>query len=186
MEDSEIVELFWLRAENAISEAAKKHGTYLNYIAFHILQNPQDSEECVNDTYLKAWETMPPRRPSRLSIFLGKITRNLSLNRLKHDTAQKRGAGQLSYALDELRECAAAQPELERMGDRELIVSALNQFLSSLPKRDRMVFVRRYWYFASISEIAKEYGLRQSNVKTILSRARAKLKATLETEGIRV
>ena len=186
MEDIQIVELFWMRSEDAISETAKKHGSYCRYIAFNILQNTQDSEECVNDTYLKAWKAMPPHRPNCLSTFLGKITRNLSLNMLKRNNAQKRGAGQFSYALDELRECAASQSELEQIEDRKLIVAVLNQFLSSLPKRDRVVFVRRYWYFAPISEIAREYGLSQSNAKTILSRARAKLKTALEAAGINV
>lgn len=186
MEDIQIVELFWLRSEEAISETARKYGAYCRYIAFNILQNAQDSEECVNDTYLKAWEAMPPHRPTRLSTFLGKITRRLSLNALKHSTAQKRGAGQFCYALDELRECASSQPELEHMEDRELIVSVLNQSLSALSKRDRMVFVRRYWYFAPISEIAREYGLSQSNVKTILSRARAKLKTALKAAEINI
>jgi len=186
VEDAEIIELYWLRSEIAISATAEKHGAYCRYIAFNILQNTEDSEECVNDTYWKAWESMPPHRPNCLSTFLGKITRNLSLNRYRHNTAAKRGGGQLTLALEELGECASSQPDLERLEDSDLIVRTLNRFLASLPKRDRMVFVRRYWYFSSAGEIAREYGLSQSNVKVILSRTRTKLKTALEQEGVAV
>ncbi|MCM1217179.1 MAG: sigma-70 family RNA polymerase sigma factor [Roseburia sp.] len=186
MEDREIVELFWQRSEDAISEASKKHGAYCSYIAFNILQNIQDCEECVNETYWKAWGAMPPSRPNCLSTFLGKITRNLSLNRYKQNTAAKRGGGQLPLALEELDECACGQSDMEQLEDRELIVGTLNKFLLALPKQHRKVFVRRYWYFSSIEEIAKEYGLSQSNVKTILSRTRAKLKTALKQVGVMV
>ncbi|MCM1217175.1 MAG: sigma-70 family RNA polymerase sigma factor [Roseburia sp.] len=184
MEDEQIIELFWRRSENAITETSKKHGAYCTYIAFNILQNIQDSEECVNDTWLKAWQSMPPRRPSRLPAFLGKITRNLSLNRYKANTADKRGGGQLTLAYEELSECVRGNQDMEHLEERELIVAVLNKFLAALSKRDRQVFVRRYWYFSPVDEIAREYGLSRSNAKMILSRTRAKLKAALEQEGI--
>lgn len=104
MNDEQIIELYWSRSERAISETSKKYGKYCNCIAFQILQNKQDSEECVNDTYMKAWEIIPPQRPNRLSTFLGKITRNLVLNRYRYDTAKKRGSGQVLFALEELQD----------------------------------------------------------------------------------
>lgn len=186
MEDEQIVELFWARSERAIAEADARYGKYCYSIAYNILYSTEDSAECVNDTWLNAWKAMPPRRPSCLSAFLGKLTRNLALNRYKRLRADKRGAGQLPLALEELGECAAARNEMEGVEDRALIVSVLDRFLASLPKRDRMVFVRRYWYVSSVAEIAEDYGLSQSNVKMILSRGRNRLRQALEQEGVRV
>ena len=186
MEDAQIIELFWARSENAIAEADARHGKYCRAIAYSILQSPEDAEECVNDTWMNAWGAMPPRRPDCLPAFLGKLTRNLALNRYRRRRADKRGGGQVPLALEELGECAAAPSGMEGVEDRELIVSVLNGFLDALPRRDRMVFLRRYWYFSSVAEIAGEYGLSQSNVKMILSRGRGKLKKALEKEGVRV
>lgn len=186
MEDAGIIELFWARSENAIAEADARHGKYCRAIAYNILQSREDTEECVNDTWWKAWEAMPPKRPNCLASFLGKLTRNLALNRYKLRRTDKRGGGRPLLALEELGECAAAPGEMEGVEDRELIVSVLNSFLASLPRRDRMVFVRRYWYFSSVDEIAGEYGLSESNVKVILHRGREKLRKALEREGVQV
>lgn len=186
MEDEQIIELFWARSERAIAEADARYGKYCCTIAYNILSSMEDSAECVNDTWLSAWRSMPPKRPSCLSAFLGKLTRNLALNRYRSRRADKRGGGQLTLALEELGECAGAQNEMEGVEDRALIVSVLDRFLASLSKRDRMVFVRRYWYFSPVAEIAKDYGLSQSNVKMILSRGRNKLRQALEQEGVRV
>lgn len=186
MEDTRIIELFWARSENAIAEADARHGKYCRAIAYNILQSREDTEECVNDTWMNAWEAMPPRRPSCLSAFLGKLTRNLALNRYRRRQAEKRGGGQLPLALEELGQCASAPDEMEGVEDRELITAVLNGFLASLSRRDRMVFVRRYWYFSSVAEIAGAYGLSQSNVKMILSRGREKLRKALEREGVAV
>lgn len=187
MEDAQIIELFWARSENAIAEADARHGKYCRAVAYNILRSREDSEECVNDTWMNAWESMPPRRPSCLSAFLGKLTRNLALNRYKLLRADKRGGGQVTLALEELGECAAStRSEAEGVEDRELITAVLDDFLASLPRRDRMVFVRRYWYFSSVAEIAEDYRLGESNVKMILSRSREKLRRALEKEGVSV
>ena len=186
MEDAQIIDLFWARSERAIAEADARHGRYCRAIAFSILRSPEDSEECVNDTWLRAWEAMPPKRPGCLSAFLGKLTRNLALNRYRRLRADKRGGGQVPLALEELGECAAAQSGMEGVEDRALILSVLDGFLASLSQRDRMVFLRRYWYFSPVAEIAGDYRLSQSNVKMILARSRKKLKAALEREGVQV
>lgn len=186
MEDAGIIELFWARSENAIAEADARHGKYCRAIAYNILQSREDTEECVNDTWWKAWEAMPPKRPNCLASFLGKLTRNLALNRYKLRRADKRGGGRPPLALEELGECAAAPGGMEGVEDRALITAVLNGFLAALPRRDRMVFVRRYWYFSPVDEIAGEYGLSESNVKVILHRGREKLRKALEREGVRV
>lgn len=186
MEDAQIVELFWARSERAIAEAEARYGKYCWSIAYNILTSTEDSAECVNGTWLNAWKAMPPKRPSCLSAFLGKLTRNLALNRYKRLRADKRGAGQLTLALEELGECIPVRNEMEGVEDRALIVSVLDRFLASLSKRDRMVFVRRYWYVSSVAEIAGDYGLSQSNVKMILARGRDRLRQALEQEGVRV
>lgn len=186
MEDEQIIELYWSRSERAVAETDARYGKYCYAIAYNVLSSKEDSAECVNDTWLGAWRSMPPKRPSCLAAFLGRLTRNLALNRWRSRRAEKRGGGQLTLALEELGECAAARNEVENVEDRALIVSVLDRFLASLPKRDRMVFVRRYWYFSPVAEIAKDYGLSQSNVKMSLSRGRDRLRQALEREGVPV
>lgn len=184
MEDGEIIALYWARSESAIAETAGKYGAYCRSIAYHILCDAEDTEECVNDTYLHAWNAMPPQRPSRLSAFLGKITRNLSLDKYGYKMAAKRGGGQMPLVLDELLECIPVQGSVEQeLEDREL-VELLNHFLATLLPRNRNVFLRRYWYLNSVREIAADYGLGESNVKMILLRTREKLRRYLEKEGI--
>ena len=184
MEDDQIIGLYWERSEAAISETAKKYGRYCRRIAFNILQNDTDSEECVNDAYLRAWNVIPPHRPNSLSAYLGKITRNLSLNRYRHNTAQKRGLWQTSAILDELEDCVPAPGDVEQIVDDIVLVEVLNRFLAALPEDSRKVFMRRYWYFNSVKEIAKGFGMSESRVKMTLLRARNSLKAQLEKEGI--
>lgn len=184
MEDSRIVELFWERSEHAIAEVSDKYGNYCSYIAFRILQNRQDSEECVNDTYWKAWESMPPKRPDRLAAFLGKITRNLSLNRYEQIHAQKRGGGQVVLALEELNECVPSGDFADRRIEDMELEECLNRFLGGLPAETRRIFLRRYWYFGTVQEIAAELGMTESRVKGILFRTRKKLKSCMEKEGI--
>ena len=184
MEDAQIINLYWERSEDAIAETACKYGNYCYYIAYNILHSNEDSEECVNDTYLKAWKSIPPYRPNSLPSFLGKITRNLSLNRADYKKAEKRNSGQTIYALDEFAECVTTSNEIDKVVNRDAVVSIFNDFLGSLSKRNRMVFVRRYWYFSSIAEIAKEYGLSEINTKVILLRCRDKLRIKLEKEGV--
>lgn len=184
MEDRQIIELFWTRSENAIAETAKKYEKYCYYIAFNILHNREDSEECVNDTYLKAWEIIPPQRPEKLSAFLGKITRNLSINRFKHRTAKKRGEGQYVMALEELQECIPAVASVEQAMEDNMLVELFNRFLEGLSLEKRRIFMRRYWYFSQVRDIASEYGMSESKVKMSLMRTRKALKDFLEKEGV--
>lgn len=184
MDDRQIVDLYWERSETAISETSKKYGKYCHYIAHNILHNYEDCEECVNDTYMKAWDAIPPQRPNRLSAFLGKITHNLSLNRLEKNTARKRGAGQAALVLEELEECIPASGHVEQIVDDIVLAEIINSFLASLTPETRKFFVRRYWYLSPVREIACDYAVSESKVKMILMRTRNKLKKVLEKEGI--
>lgn len=184
MEDKQIVDLYWARSENAISETEIKYGRYCYYIAHNILHNNEDSEECVNDTYLNAWNAMPDQRPNRLSTFLGKITRNLSLNRWESYNAEKRGSGEIPLALDELHECIPPSNRADQMVDDLMLAEIFNRFLAALPKEKRMIFMRRYWYLSPIAEIAADYSMSESKVKMSLLRSRNALKQVLEKEGV--
>ena len=184
MEDVRIVELFWERSETAIEETQRKYGRYCYHIAYNILFSNEDSEECVNDTYLRAWNAMPPHRPERLSAFLGKIVRNLALDRYDKRTAEKRSVG-VELALDELEECVADTDEVWNE-DEQRLRTAINGFLAALPRRDRMIFIRRYWYVSPISQIATEFGAEEGNIKVILHRTRKKFREHLIKEGIEI
>lgn len=184
MDEKQIIELYWVRSERAIDETARKYGRFCHSIAFNILSNYQDSEECVNDTYLHSWNAIPPRRPDKLSAFLGRITRNLALNRYVRDNAQKRGGGQMVYALEELAECIPDPNTVERRVDDRLLAEKLNIFLSQLPGDNRRIFLRRYWQLSTVKEIASDLGVSESKVKMSLMRTRGKLKNYLEQEGI--
>lgn len=183
MEDEQIVELYWNRAEDAISETANKYGRYCRTIAFNILYNENDTEECVNDTYLNAWNSMPPQRPVMLRAFLGRLTRNLSLNRYKQLTAEKRGKGQVTLALDELQECVPACGNTESVVDEIVLTQLLNRFLESLGAEQRKIFIRRYWYLSPVKEIAGDFGMGESKVKMSLLRSRRQLRKLLEEEA---
>ena len=184
MDDRQIIALYNERSEAALSETAKKYGRYCRTIAYNILFSEEDTEECVNDTWLRAWESIPPQCPERLSAFLGKITRNLALNRYKHNTREKRGGGQTLLVLEELAECIPGGNSTEADAEGALLVDVLNRFLEEQPAEKRKVFLRRYWYLCSVKEIAEDFGLSESNVKMTLLRMRSKLKQTLEKEGI--
>jgi len=184
VDDLQIIDLYWARTEAAISETKKKYGRYCHSIAYRILHNEEDSEECVSDTYLKAWESMPPHRPSALKLFLGKIIRNLSLDRYDQRTAGKRGYGEIPLALEELRECVPAMDTAERVVEDIALAELFDQFLAGLPAEGRRVFVLRYWHLYSIREIAAICGFGESKVKTSLMRNRNQLKQLLEKEGI--
>ncbi|WP_310601512.1 RNA polymerase sigma factor [Anaerosporobacter sp.] len=184
MDDGQIIDLYWARSETALTETASKYNNYCHAIAYSILHNHEDSEECVNDTYMRAWDAIPPQRPNCLSAFLGKITRNLSLNRYEKYNAKKRGSGQIPLALDELQDCIPATDSVEQTIEESALIDIFNLFLSSLPTDTRKVFMRRYWYFSSIKEIAKEYRFSESKVKMMLLRARNELKEILEKEGV--
>ncbi len=186
MEDRDIVALYWQRDESAITESAIKYGSYCHSISYHILQNKQDAEECVNDTWVGAWNAMPPKRPERLSTFLGKITRNLSLNRRKLQTTAKRGAGQTELALSELEECLSDNEDMDAFIDEMLIVKTINEFLYAQSPRRRSIFVRRYWYLQSVREIASSVGMSERGCASLLFRMRSELKAYLAKEGIQL
>ena len=183
MEDSQIVALYWQRNSDAIQETAHKYGAYCFTIANNILYNTQDSEECVNDTWLNAWNAMPPQRPAKLQMFLAKITRNLSFNRFNARSAKKRGGAEIILVLDELSECLAGETDVEREYESKELGQCIRCFVLELPERDGNVFVRRYFFTESIIEIAERYGLTENHVMVILSRTRKKLKAHLEKEG---
>ncbi|MBQ3027554.1 MAG: RNA polymerase sigma factor, partial [Lachnospiraceae bacterium] len=183
MDDRQIIELYNERSEAAISATADKYGKYCYSVAYHILYNEQDSEECVNDTYLRTWETIPPQCPVNLPAFLGKITRNLALNRYRYYVREKRGCGQIPLVLDELQECVPAVNSTEQAVEEKHLVEVLNRFTHELPVEKRMMFVRRYWYLSSIGEIAEDFEISEGKVKMTLLRIRNKLKQTLEKEG---
>ena len=183
MEDQKIVDLYWERAASAIQETQKKYGKYCYHIAYAILYSNEDAEECVNDTYLRAWNAMPPAKPSRLSTFLGKITRHLALDRLDKHHAKKR-SGPITLALDELSECIPdAASGLDPI-DEIALGDAINAFLAGLPLKTRQMFVRRYWYLSSIKDIARDVDMSESAVKVTLMRTREAFRLHLEKEGI--
>lgn len=183
MEDAKIVQLYWDRSEQAIPATADKYGSYCTSIARNILGDPGDAEECVNDTYWKAWNSMPPNRPAILSTFLGKITRNLSLNKYKHNTADKRGGSQAEVVLDELAELVSGADSVEQELDRKELIKAIDRFLGTLSAEQRAIFVRRYWYFDHVSDLAVRFGRSQNYVSVTLIRLRLKLRNYLLERG---
>ena len=186
MEDAGIIALYWAREERALVETERKYGRYCWTISYNILHNREDTEECLNDTYMKAWNAMPPQRPSILSAFLGKIARNLSLDRYKAGRTDKRGGGQMVVALEELEDCLPGSGSVEQsLADAELARS-IDRFLRTLPEKECCVFLRRYWYVDSMLEIAHRYHMAEGTVKSMLFRTRRKLKAYLEEEGVYV
>lgn len=184
MDDSEILDLYFARSEQAIMQTDQKYGPYCFHIASHILSNPADAEESVNDTYYSAWKLIPPRRPQRFAAFLGKLTRNISIDRWRRNTAGKRGNGETQLLLDELEECVAGSESPETDLLRKELTSSLNRFLRNLAEKDRTVFLLRYYYANSQMEITRKTGLSANQVKYILQRTRKNLAATLQKEGL--
>ena len=168
MEDKKIIELYWDRDESAIVETQKKYGNYCYSIAKGILRQREDAEEVTNDTYAGAWNCIPPHRPEILRTFLGKITRHLSLKRIREKMAQKRGCGEAELVLEELEECIPSASRVEQTMEEKELAEILNSFLEKLPVTQRRVFVCRYWYFDSVEDIAKHFGFGQSKVKMML------------------
>lgn len=183
MTDEQIILLYWQRNEVAITETDSKYGRYFHYIAVNILFDDEDAKEMVNDTYVKAWNIIPPEKPNHLKAFLGRITRQLSINRLERNTAKKRGGCQYAVSLEELSQCIPDGDGGEDWEDTLALRDALNRFLHSLPAESRRVFIRRYWHLHSISQIAGDFGMSESKVKSLLMRTRGKLKAYLTKEG---
>ena len=183
MEDGQIISLYWNRDQRAIQETAGKYGKLLHSIAWNLLQSREDAEECVNDTYLRAWEAIPPTRPTAFRTWLGHITRNLSLDRWKSRRAEKRGGGLL---LGELEECLPAPAGPEGVLEEQELAEALNVFLRGLSREGRAIFLRRYWYGQSVAEVAEALGCGEGKVKSSHFRSRKALRAFLEKEGIAV
>ena len=176
MNDQEIIALYWAKEERAISATAEKYGGYCHTIAYNILYDHFEAEECVNDTYLGAWNSIPPQRPNRLAAFLGKITRNLALNRYKRNHAAKRGGEQVEIALSELENCIPDVKGVEQVAEEALLVSVINRFLVAKAKTKRNIFILRYWFLYSIRDIADMYGEREKKKKALWIRMRNELK----------
>lgn len=185
MDDNAIMDLYWARSEKAISETAARYGNYCYAIAYNILSNREDSEESVNDTYLAAWNNMPPKRPSLLGAFLGKLTRYISLDRWKQRSRLKRGGGEVPLCLDELEDCVSGRESTEDAVIRKETIASVNRFLDSLSETERRMFLCRYWYLDSVDAIADRFGFSQSKTASILHRIRGKLNKQLEKEGLK-
>lgn len=183
MDDLQIIELYNQRDETAIRETDIKYGRYCFGIAYNILSDAQDAQECVNDTWLKTWNSIPPQKPNCLKLFLAKIARNLSLDCYKKKHREKRGGGEIALALEEVDAFLAGSTDVSSELEQKEFMQTLNRFLRTLPERECNIFIRRYFYMASTAEIAEKYGLREGNVRMILSRTRKKLKNLLEREG---
>ena len=184
MQDEKILQLYFDRNELAIRVTDETYGRYCTSIALHILSDLQDAGECVNDAYLGAWNSIPPKCPENLRTYLGKLTRNCSLNRWKHDKAKKRGGDTVQQALEELSDCIAANDTVEQLFDQTILANAISEFLKSQDQLRRVLFVRRYFYLDPIRELAKRYNLRENTVASHLHRMRRNLKTYLEGEGI--
>lgn len=183
MEDAKIVQLYWQRDPNALTQTANKYGRYCTAIAQNILGSFQDAEECVNDTYLNAWNSMPDHKPQVLSTYLGKITRNLAFNRYKLTHANKRGGSEISLILDELSECVSGTNNVMQELEYKELIKAIELFLVSLSPKKRQIFICRYWYSDSISNITKKYGMKENTVSMVLNRLRKKLRTYLKERG---
>ena len=183
VQDEEIIQLYWDRDENAIYESSRKYGAFCSAVARNILHNRADEQECVNDTWLQAWNSMPPNRPSFLQVYLGKITRNLSFNLYKKMHREKRGGTAIDLVLDELAECVSGKDDPEKTWQASQLAEEINAFLSSLPKERQYIFILRYWYGEDIREIADRFHMSENNVSVTLNRIRRKLKAYLTERG---
>lgn len=184
MEDQFIVELFFSDPDSALEELRNKYEHYCHTIAFNILGNPQDCDECVNDMLYRIWNSIPPNRPDNLAAYVGKITRNLALDMLRKSKANRRGGGESQIAIEELGDILHSENELERLEDSKEIQDALNRFLASLSKTERSVFLQRYWMMEPVAAIASMYGMSLSKVSSMLHRLRQRLKKQLEKDGI--
>ena len=183
MEDSKIVELYWQRDEAAIHITEEKYNNYLMKIAFNVLSDVEDSKECVNDTYLKAWRSIPPNKPQYLSLYLGKITRSLAIDLLRKKNTAKRKADSLDISLSELGECISDGNAFDKKMDEKFLAEIIGKYLKTVSKDARKCFIRRYFYMDSISDICKFFHMSESKVKTSLHRTRKGLQKYLEKEG---
>ncbi len=183
MEDEAIVSLYWKRSEQAINETEQKYGGFCYSIAYHILHNAEDASESVNDTYLEAWNSMPPHKPNSLAAFLGRITRRLSVDRWRSSHAEKRGGGEYPLLLDELSECIPSKSSVEQQVELKELAETVNCFLRGLSDEKQQVFLRRYWYGDSMEELATKFGFTVIKVKSMLFHIRENLREHLKKEG---
>lgn len=182
MKDEQIVELFWKRSEDAVSETQSKYKKYCSYISRNILGNDQDVEECVNEVLNAAWNSIPPQKPSNLQAYIGKLTREISISRWRENHAAKRYASEFSVSIDEIEEIAVDDDFTENV-EKEQVSKSISDFLRSLPETDRNMMIRRYWYGDSIRSICERYQFSEGKVKVQLQRTREKLKKHLKKEG---
>ena len=184
MDDQEMIALFFRRDQDAIRAAREQYGGMCTALAHRILGSGEDAEECVSDALLSAWESIPPQRPRSLGAYLAALTRNQALDRLRRDSARKRGGGEAALALHELEESIPAPSSVEDAVESRMLAESLDRFLRSLPDRDRRAFLRRYWYLCPVKEVARLGGMSDSAAASLLRRLRKKLKQHLEKEGI--
>lgn len=182
MEDSQIVSLYWQRSEEALDQTERKYGRYLTTIAYNILADREDSQESVNDTYLAAWDSMPPHKPQVLSTYLGKITRRISIDLFRKRESQKRGGGEYALSLDELGECIGSNSTEEAV-DVQALSAAIAGFLRTVSPEARNVFIGRYYYLDPVKKIAGYCGISESKAKILLHRTRQSLWEYLQKEG---
>ena len=186
MDDGKIINLYIERSEDAIKETDIKYGGYCKIIANNIVGNVSDTEECVNDTYLKMWNTIPPTIPNVLKAYIGRITRNFALMKYRESTCAKRGGGEISLVIEEIEEFLPAVDSVDTVMESNLVLELVNKLLLTVPEENRKIFVRRYWYAQSVANIAKAMGITESKVKSVLFRIRNKLKEELAKEDIYV
>lgn len=186
MTDKEIVNLYWDRDEDAIRKTQQKYGAYLTKAAYNILADFEDSEECVNDTYLAAWNSMPPQQPAVLSSYLAKITRQLSIDRFRKKNAAKRYASEYAVSLEELGDTFTDGRTPEQALNASLLDEAINRFICALPDDTQRAFVGRYYFFDSLKDIAGYCGMKESKLKSLLYRTRQHLREHLVKEGFDV
>jgi RNA polymerase sigma-70 factor (ECF subfamily) len=186
MNDNDIIELYISRDEAAIAETSRKYSGYCKKIAFNIIGQKEDVDECVNDVYLTAWNTIPPQRPTMFGGFLAKITRNLAFDKYRKRNAKKRAGENMSVVLSELEECLPSSANVEAQYEAGQTAESINEFLSTLEIMQREIFVKRYWAGESVAKLAKEYGISYTKATSLLHRLRAKLKLKLESEGIAI
>ena len=183
MDDAAIVALFWQRDERAVSETERKYGPYCRSIAASLLADGRDVEETLSDAWLQAWRSIPPQRPVQLATYVGKLTRNLALSRLRELRAQKRGGGEAELALEELADCLGGSDDPEEALEARELGRALNRFVAGLKKQERDLFVSRYYFLVPLEELSRKTGFSQGKLKSMLFRTRKKLKSYLRKEG---
>lgn len=184
MTDNAIIDLYWIRSEQAIEESQRVYGSFCYRVANGILHDMSDSEESVNDTWLAAWKAIPPTRPKSLKAFLGVLTRRISVSRLRERQANKRGGGETISAVDEFAECIPSSWSMEKAIEDKELIDAFNTFLANELETDRNLFVARYWYGLPVAEIAAKFGIKQNTVLTKLRRSRGRLMSFLEQEDL--